>query len=41
MYLWTYSTGAIAKNVWNVTDPSSAGYQAAEIGMAYYTVYNF
>jgi len=29
MYLWTYSTGAIAKNVWNVTDPSSAGYQAA------------
>lgn len=29
MYLWTYSTGAIAKNVWNATDPSSAGYQAA------------
>ncbi|WP_283678547.1 SLC45 family MFS transporter [Lentilactobacillus sp. Marseille-Q4993] len=29
MYLWTYSTGAIAKNVWNTTDASSAGYQAA------------
>ncbi|WP_268912340.1 SLC45 family MFS transporter [Lentilactobacillus sp. SPB1-3] len=29
MYLWTYSTGAIAKNVWNTVDASSAGYQAA------------
>ncbi|GAW65159.1 sugar transporter [Ligilactobacillus acidipiscis] len=29
MYLWTYSTGAIAKNVWNTSDSSSAGYQAA------------
>lgn len=29
MYLWTYSTGAIAKNVWNTIDPASAGYQAA------------
>ncbi|QNQ82417.1 SLC45 family MFS transporter [Lactobacillus sp. PV037] len=28
-YLWTYSTGAIAKNVWNTTDATSAGYQAA------------
>lgn len=28
-YLWTYGTGAVAKNVWNVTDPSTAGYQAA------------
>ncbi|GAY72247.1 sugar transporter [Lentilactobacillus kosonis] len=29
MYLWTYSTGAIAQNVWNTSDASSAGYQAA------------
>lgn len=29
MYLWTYSTGAIANNVWGTTDPSSAGYQEA------------
>ncbi|MBA1433679.1 SLC45 family MFS transporter [Bombilactobacillus bombi] len=28
-YLWTYSTGAIAQNVWHTSDPSSAGYQAA------------
>ncbi|KRN32259.1 SLC45 family MFS transporter [Weissella halotolerans] len=28
-YLWTYGTGAIAKNVWHVTNPASAGYQAA------------
>ncbi len=28
-YLWTYSTGAIASNVWGVTNPTSAGYQAA------------
>ena len=29
MYLWTYSTGAIAFNVWRTSDPSSAGYQEA------------
>lgn len=29
MYMWTYSTGAIADNVWHTTDASSAGYQAA------------
>ena len=28
-YLWTYSVGAIAKNVWHTTDATSAGYQAA------------
>lgn len=28
-YLWTYSAGAIAKNVWGTTNASSAGYQAA------------
>ncbi len=28
-YLWTYSAGAIAKNVWNTTNVASAGYQAA------------
>ncbi|MBM7616583.1 maltose/moltooligosaccharide transporter [Weissella uvarum] len=28
-YLWTYGTGAIAQNVWNTTNPASAGYQAA------------
>lgn len=28
-YLWTYGTGAVAANVWNATDPSSAAYQAA------------
>lgn len=28
-YLWTYSAGAIAENVWMTTDTSSAGYQAA------------
>ncbi|WP_186337566.1 MULTISPECIES: SLC45 family MFS transporter [Furfurilactobacillus] len=28
-YLWTYSTGAIADNVWHTTNPASAGYQAA------------
>lgn len=28
-YLWTYSAGAIAKNVWNTTNATSAGYQAA------------
>lgn len=28
-YLWTYGTGAIAKNVWQAVNPASAGYQAA------------
>lgn len=28
-YLWTYSAGAIAQNVWHTTDAASAGYQAA------------
>lgn len=28
-YMWTYSTGAIAENIWHVTDPSTAGYQEA------------
>lgn len=28
-YLWTYGTGAIAENVWQTTDPSSAAYQSA------------
>lgn len=28
-YLWTYGTGAIAKNVWQVSDPSTSAYQAA------------
>ncbi|KMO54887.1 major facilitator transporter, partial [Lacticaseibacillus rhamnosus] len=29
MYTWTYATGAMAKNIWNTTDPMSAGFQAA------------
>ncbi|AKP64929.1 major facilitator superfamily permease [Levilactobacillus koreensis JCM 16448] len=28
-YLWTYSAGAIASNVWHTTNAASAGYQAA------------
>jgi len=28
-YLWTYSAGAIAANVWQTTDAASAGYQEA------------
>lgn len=28
-YLWTYSNGAIAANVWHTTDTASAGFQAA------------
>ena len=28
-YLWTYSAGAIAQNVWHTTNASSAAYQAA------------
>ena len=29
LYMWTYTTGAIAENVWEVTDPKLAEYQAA------------
>ncbi|MDO4903765.1 MAG: SLC45 family MFS transporter [Limosilactobacillus sp.] len=29
MYLWTYCTGTLAKNIWHTTDAASAGYQAA------------
>lgn len=29
MYMWTYTTGAIANTVWNTTDVQSAGYQEA------------
>lgn len=29
MYVWTYTTGALAKNVWHTTNPTSAGFQAA------------
>lgn len=29
MYVWTYTTGAVAKNVWHTTNPTSAGFQAA------------
>lgn len=28
-YMWTYSAGAIAENVWHTTDASSLGYQEA------------
>ncbi|GAP00284.1 MFS transporter [Fructobacillus ficulneus] len=28
-YMWTYSTGALAENIWQTTDPHSAGFQAA------------
>ena len=28
-YLWTYSSGAIAENVWHTTNATSQGYQAA------------
>ncbi len=28
-YLWTYSAGAIAQNVWHTTNATSAAYQAA------------
>ena len=28
-YMWTYTTGAIAENVWHTTNAASAGYQAA------------
>ena len=29
MYMWTYTTGAVAKNVWGATDPTSPEYQEA------------
>jgi len=29
MYMWTYITGATAENIWNASDPHSAGYQEA------------
>ncbi len=29
MYMWTYTTGAIADNVWGTTDTQSGNYQAA------------
>ena len=29
MYMWTYTNGAIAHQVWGTTDTASAGYQAA------------
>ena len=29
MYVWTYNTGTLAKNVWGTSDPTSAGFQAA------------
>lgn len=28
-YMWTYTTGAIAQNVWHTTNVASSGYQAA------------
>ena len=29
LYLWNYSTGAIAETVWNTTDPTSEAFQEA------------
>lgn len=29
LYMWNYSTGAIAETVWNTTDPASEDFQAA------------
>ena len=29
MYMWTYTNGGIAENIWNTTDPKSADYQTA------------
>ena len=29
MYMWTYTNGGIAQNIWNTTDPKSEAYQAA------------
>ena len=28
-YMWTYSTGALAENIWHTTDPTSGAFQAA------------
>ncbi|CAI2550565.1 hypothetical protein AKUA2103_00650 [Apilactobacillus kunkeei] len=28
-FVWTYSTGALAENIWHTTNPASAGFQAA------------
>ena len=33
-YMWTYSAGAIAENVWHTTDASSVGYQERATGTA-------
>ena len=35
-YMWTYSAGAIAENVWHTTDASSVGYQEAGTGTVYW-----
>lgn len=37
MYMWTYSTGAVAENCWGTSDPASYGYQAAGnwVGMVF------
>ena len=29
LYMWTYTNGTLAANVWGTTDPASEGYQAA------------
>ena len=29
MYVWTYTTGSCARNIWHTSDVTSAGYQAA------------
>ena len=29
MYMWTYTNGGIAENIWNTADPKSAEYQTA------------
>ena len=29
LYMWNYTTGGVAENVWNTTDTASAGYQDA------------
>lgn len=29
MYMWTYTNGGIAENIWNTADPKSAAYQTA------------
>ena len=36
LYLWNYSTGAIAETVWNTTDPASEAFQeAATVGILF------